>query len=149
MKGMIFTIAALCICCGCASPRAVIEGQTKASGHRAEQAVAAKFPDIPRDSLRWAEVFWYCTRRSETNRPDIAATATVEILDVRTVKPDSYSYPDVKRFRAEMGADRRIISVEKDTDGFLGIKSESDEEPSNQALHGTAGGRADASPDSP
>ena len=116
--------AALCVSCGCASPRTVIERQTRAVGERAESAVAAKFSDIPHDSLRWAEVFWYCTRSSETSSPAIGPTATVEVLDVRTLKEDSYSFPKVKRFRVEMDADHRPISVERDTDGILGTASE-------------------------
>jgi hypothetical protein len=115
-------MASLCILSGCTSPRTVIERQAEAAGSTAERAVLAKFPETTPESLHWATVFWYCSRRTETNHPSV--DATVELIDTRTLRRDSYSYPDVKRFKVEIGPQNQIRSVERDTDGVLNLEPE-------------------------
>lgn len=125
MKNTIPLAAVLLFFCGCMSYPNSFEKQPVKAGELAERAVAEKFPDIPPDALRWAEVSWYSTRSSETAQQKIYIIS--KVLDIRTLQRDSYYAPRVKIFRVKLNKELDIISVELDSDGILKGADGSDE----------------------
>jgi len=130
---MLTAIACLCFS-GCHTVRDRHKAEANIIGTLAVTAVANKFPDIPKEHIRWAYVFSAVYSNLAGNE---GGSITVDLLDIRTLRKGSYYSPKVRRFRVEMNLDHTIISVEKDVDGVL-LEIEDEEISSNHQMQGTA-----------